>query len=137
MRLRPLAAALIAGAILTGCQTEEIEVDSADEQGAQLFNERCSGCHTLGAAASQGSKPEGQVSGGERTNGPNFDTRHVAMDDVLFAIRNGGFSGAIMPANIVVGEEAEAVARFLDKYSGNEKATGDSSNDFGSGATGN
>ena len=120
MRLRPLAAALIAGAILTGCQTEQIEVDSAgDEQGAQLFNERCSGCHTLSAAASEGSKPEGQISGGERTNGPNFDTRKVQADDALFAIRNGGFSGAIMPANIVVGEEAEAVAEFLEKYSGN------------------
>ncbi len=120
MRLRPLAAALIAGAILTGCQTEEIDVESAaDEQGAQLFNERCSGCHTLSAASAQGSKPEDQISGGERTNGPNFDTRKVQADDVLFAIRNGGFSGAIMPANIVVGEEAETVAEFLEKYSGN------------------
>ena len=120
MRLRPLAAALIAGAILTGCETEQIEVDSpADEQGAQLFNERCSGCHSLSAASAQGSKPEGQVSGGERTNGPSFDTRKVQADDVLFAIRNGGFSGAIMPANIVVGDEADAVAEFLEKYSGN------------------
>jgi mono/diheme cytochrome c family protein len=119
MTVRPLAAALIAGALLAGCQTEEIEVDSsADEQGAQLFSERCSGCHTLGAASAEGSKPEGQISGGERTNGPNFDTRKVQADDVLFAIRNGGFSGAIMPANIVVGEEAEAVAEFLEKYSG-------------------
>jgi mono/diheme cytochrome c family protein len=138
MSRRLLAAAIAAGAILTGCQTEEIDVDSAaDEQGAQLFAERCSGCHTLGAASSQGSKPEGQVSGGERTNGPNFDTRKVTSDDVLFAIRNGGFSGAIMPANIVVGEEAEAVAEFLEKYSGDEQATGDSSNDFGQGSTGN
>jgi cytochrome c551 len=120
MIVRALAAALVAGALLTGCETEEIKVDSsADEQGAQLFNERCSGCHSLDAASANGSKPEGQVSGGERTNGPNFNTRHVAKDDALFAIRNGGFSGAIMPANIVVGEEADAVAAFLDKYSGN------------------
>jgi mono/diheme cytochrome c family protein len=121
MSLRLLAAALIAGALLTGCETEEITVDSAsDEQGAQLFNERCSGCHSLDAASAQGSKPEGQVEGGERTNGPNFNTRHVAKDDALFAIRNGGFSGAIMPANIVVGEEADAVAEFLEKYSGDD-----------------
>lgn len=120
MSFRALAAALIVGALLTGCETEEIEVDSANEQGAQLFNERCSGCHTLSAAAAQGSKPEGQVSGGERTNGPNFNTRHVDSDDALFAIRNGGFSGAIMPANIVVGEQAQAVAEFLEKYSGDE-----------------
>ncbi len=135
---RALAAALIAGAILTGCQTEEIEVDSAaDEHGAQLFAERCSGCHTLSTASSQGSKPEGQVSGGERTNGPNFDTRKVQADDVLFAIRNGGFSGAIMPANIVVGDDAEAVAEFLEKYSGRREGTGESSDDFGQGAVGN
>ena len=136
---RPLlAAALIAGAILTGCQSEDIEVDSpADERGALLFNERCSGCHTLASASSEGSKPEGQVSGGERTNGPNFETRKVQKDDVLFAIRNGGFSGAVMPANIVVGEDAEAVADFLAKYSGRTKGTGDSSNDSGSGSVGN
>ncbi|HXQ88267.1 MAG TPA: hypothetical protein VN733_01390, partial [Solirubrobacterales bacterium] len=68
----------------------------------------------------QGSKPEGQRSGGERTNGPNFNTRKVEKDDVLFAIRNGGFSGAIMPENIVVGEEADEVARFVAKYAGSE-----------------
>ena len=37
---------------------------------------------------------------------------------MLFAIRNGGFSGAIMPANVVVGDEAEKVADFLSQYSG-------------------
>ena len=100
--------------------TEEIDVDSANEQGAQLFNERCSGCHTLGAASAQGSKPEGQVSGGERTNGPNFDTRHVDVDDALFAIRNGGFSGGIMPANVVTGREASQVADFVSEYAGQE-----------------
>ena len=83
-----------------------------------LFNERCSGCHSLDAANAYGSKPEGQIQGGERTNGPNSTTRKESRDDVLFAIRNGGFSGAIMPANIVVGEEAEAVADFLSEYSG-------------------
>ena len=105
-----------------GCG-EEIDVeegDSAARKGAELFNERCSGCHTLDAAASRGSKPEGQVSGGERTNGPNFNTRKVARDDVLFAIRNGGFSGAIMPANIVVGKDAQAVADFLSESSGQD-----------------
>jgi mono/diheme cytochrome c family protein len=138
MSRRALAALLVAGALISGCQSEKIDVDSdSDRQGAELFAERCSGCHTLSAASSQGSKPEGQVSGGERTNGPNFDTRKESRDDVLFAIRNGGFSGAIMPANIVVGEEAEAVADFLEKYSGDDKGTGDSSNDFGSGSVGN
>ena len=53
-----------------------------------------------------------------RTQGPNLDQRTETYDDALFAIQNGGFSGAIMPQNIVVGSEAEAVARFVAKYAG-------------------
>ena len=104
-----------------GCGGEiEVAQDDPAREGAELFYERCSGCHTLEAANSYGSKPEGQLAGGERTNGPNFNVRKVESDDVLFAIRNGGFSGAIMPANIVVGDDAEAVADFLEEYSGRE-----------------
>ena len=98
----------------------EIEADEQNRSAAVLFEERCSGCHSLDAANSYGSKPEGQLAGGERTNGPNFNVRKVDREDALFAIRNGGFSGAIMPANILVGEDAEAVADFLAEYSGKE-----------------
>jgi mono/diheme cytochrome c family protein len=102
-----------------GCG-EEIEVAESDpmHEGAVLFSERCSGCHTLDAAGSRGSKPEGELEAGERTDGPNFNVREESKDDVLYAIRNGGFSGAIMPANIVVGEDADAVAEFVAEYSG-------------------
>jgi mono/diheme cytochrome c family protein len=109
---------------VSGCAQGEIDVDQANHEGAVLFNERCSGCHTLDRANAYGSKPEGQLKGGERTNGPNFNVRKVNKDDALFAIRNGGFSGAIMPANVVVGEDAEKVADFLAKYSGEESDSG-------------
>ena len=42
------------------------------------------------------------------------------MTDVIYAIRNGGFSGAIMPQNIVVGDDAEKVAEFVAKYAGQD-----------------
>jgi mono/diheme cytochrome c family protein len=115
-----LAAA--AAAVLAGCggDIEVPERDQTARRGAVLFYERCSGCHSFQAANSYGSKASGQIQGGERTNGPNFNVRKVARADALFAIRNGGFSGAIMPANIVTGEDAEAVAAFIDKYSGKE-----------------
>ena len=111
-----MALALVAG----GCGGEITvpEQDTAARRGAVLFNERCSGCHSIDAANAYGSKPPGEIEPGERTNGPNFNVRRVKKEDVLFAIRNGGFSGAIMPANIVVGADAEAVADFLSKYSG-------------------
>ena len=119
---RPTAILCAAATALlaAGCGGE-IKVSSNDataSKGADLFYERCSGCHSLETANSYGSKPEGSTQGGERTNGPNFNVRKESRDDVLFAIRNGGFSGGIMPANIVVGEDAEAVAEFLSKYSG-------------------
>jgi mono/diheme cytochrome c family protein len=119
--VRPLAILCLLGAALAAGCGGEIEVpedETTAHRGAVLFNEHCSGCHSLDAANSYGSKPEGEIQGGERTNGPNFNVRKENRDDVLFAIRNGGFSGQIMPANIVVGEDAEAVADFLSEYSG-------------------
>jgi mono/diheme cytochrome c family protein len=118
------AAALVA--LTAGCG-REIEVPKSDvtaHEGAVIFNERCSGCHTLDAAGTRGSRPEGasKVGRNERTDGPNFNTRKESKDDVLFAIRNGGFSGAIMPANIVVGADAQKVAEFVSKYAGKKKS---------------
>ena len=86
--------------------------------GAVLFAERCSGCHTLDVAGTQGSATK--VRDRERTDGPNFNTRHETVKQVLYAIGNGGFSGAIMPENIVVGTDAENVAKFLSKYAGTQ-----------------
>jgi cytochrome c551 len=122
---RPIGSACAALLALAagGCggEIEVPEKQHALREGAVLFNTRCSGCHTLKAANAYGSKPEGQLQGGERTNGPNFSVRREQRDDVLFAIRNGGFSGAIMPANIVVGRDAELVADFVATYSGRKR----------------
>jgi len=133
---RPIViACALAAAALAGCGGE-IEVPESDQtahRGAELFYERCSGCHTFEAANSYGSKAADQLQGGERTNGPNFNIRKEKRDDVLYAIRNGGFSGAIMPANIVTGNDAEAVADFVAKYSG--KGDGGSSDVTAEGET--
>ena len=124
---RILACCLVASAaVVSGCGNHKISVASNEsaqvKQGAVLFNDRCSGCHSLEAADAYGSKPPGKVKGGERTDGPNFNVRKESREDVLFAIRNGGFSGAIMPANIVVGQEARDVAVFLERYAGSKSA---------------
>jgi mono/diheme cytochrome c family protein len=110
-----LAAAL--GLSACGFGEEGISVSKKDpnHEGAVLFADHCAGCHTLSAAGSQGTGNRG-----ERTQGPNLDQRVETYDDALFAIQNGGFSGAIMPQNIVVGEEAEKVAKFVAEYAGSE-----------------
>jgi mono/diheme cytochrome c family protein len=115
--LLALISCLGIAAALSACGSEGIGVaeDDPGYEGAVLFAERCSGCHTLSVAGTQGSGNNTL-----RNQGPNFDQRQVNYEDALFAIRNGGFSGAIMPQNIVVGDDAEAVARFVDEYSGQE-----------------
>jgi mono/diheme cytochrome c family protein len=120
---RPAAVLACATALvaLAGCGSGKIEVPKQEtvlHRGAVLFSERCSGCHTLQAADARGSRPPGQVKNSERTDGPNFDIRKENRVDVLFAIRNGGFSGAIMPANVVVGKDARDVALFVERYAG-------------------
>lgn len=120
MPRRHLAVALaIAGtAFFAACGEESIELSKNDPnyEGARIFEQRCSGCHTLSAAGTQGSATD--VHDREYKDGPNFDTRHVDRDQVLYAIENGGYSSGPMPQDIVVGEEAEKVADFIAKYSG-------------------
>jgi cytochrome c551 len=113
------ATAVLAALGLAACGfgEEGVSVSESDPThgGAVLFATHCSACHTLSAAGAQGTGNRGL-----RTQGPNLDQRTETYEDALFAIQNGGFSGAIMPQSIVVGEEAEEVARFVAKYAGTE-----------------
>jgi mono/diheme cytochrome c family protein len=117
-----VAGALAVAGIVGGCGEAHVTSGSENtaqvDQGAQLFHDRCSGCHTLNAAAAEGSATN--VHQREHTDGPNFNQRAETVPQVLYAIRNGGFSGAIMPENIVVGQDAQAVAAFVAKYSGGQ-----------------
>ena len=113
-----LAAAAALGLAACGFGEQGISVSqsSPNYQGAAAFATHCSGCHTLAVVGAEGSATE--ISNRVKTNGPNFNIRKENVEQVLYAIRNGGFSGAIMPENVVVGEDAQAVANFLAKYSG-------------------
>jgi mono/diheme cytochrome c family protein len=105
-------------AALGACGSQGIKVakTSPYHHGAVLFRDHCSGCHTLSVVGAQGSATS--IANRVKTNGPNFNIRKENVEQALYAIRNGGFSGAIMPENIVVGPNAQAVASFLARYSG-------------------
>jgi mono/diheme cytochrome c family protein len=121
LRIAVALAALVGAGSLTACGSEGVTVPKSDavlHHGAELFAQRCSGCHTLKAAGTEGSATK--VKDRERVDGPNFNQRVETVPNVLFAIRNGGFSGAIMPQNVVVGSDAEAVAKFVAKYAGED-----------------
>lgn len=110
-----LIGAVVVSLAFAACGSEGITLseDDPNYDGAVLFAERCSGCHTLEAAGTQGTGNRKL-----RVQGPDLDQRPETYDDVLFAIRNGGFSGALMPQNIVVGEDAEKVAQFVADNAG-------------------
>jgi hypothetical protein len=111
---------LLAAAAISACSSQGIKVakSSPYRLGAELFLTHCSGCHTLSLVGADGSA--GSIQGRLRTNAPNFDFRPECLATVLYAIRNGGFSGEIMPENVVVGGDALAVAKFLHHYAGYE-----------------
>ena len=114
-RLLLLAAASAASIALAGCGSAGINVSEKERPAAEIFVQHCSGCHTLQVAGTQGSATD--VRTREYKDGPNFDQRHETVNCVLYAIRNGGFSGGPMPQNIVTGAEAQAVAEFVAENS--------------------
>jgi cytochrome c551 len=117
-----IAGLVATGIITAACGTQSISVPKsrgALYQGAVLFNQRCAGCHTLSYAATQGSAAN--VRTAQYNNGPNFNIRcERPVARVLYAIENGGFSGAIMPQNVVVGQQAIDVAKFVATYAGRQ-----------------
>ena len=119
MLLIAASLAATAGGV-AACGSEGISSSLDDEQhaAAEIFTQRCGGCHTLGVAGTQGSATN--VRTREYKDGPNFDQRKVTENCALYAIRNGGFSSGPMPQNIVTGAEAEALAEFLEENSGKD-----------------
>jgi hypothetical protein len=111
-------AATAAGVVACGDEGISSQLTGEQRQAAELFNSRCSGCHTLSVAGTEGSSSN--VRTREYKDGPNFDQRKVTENCALYAIRNGGFSSGPMPQDIVIGEQAVQLAKFLAEFSGSQ-----------------
>lgn len=78
-----------------------------EKEGRILFGQRCRSCHTLDAANSSAAV------------GPNLDQVRPSREIVLKTIDEGRAQGnGQMPADLVEGEDAEAVAAFVAKTAG-------------------
>lgn len=78
-----------------------------ERHGQELFGQRCSNCHTLAAANASAAV------------GPNLDELRPPKGLVLNAIEEGRSRGnGQMAADLVEGEDAEAVAAFVAKATG-------------------
>lgn len=121
--------ALAVAFLAAGCGTGGISKSGDTDQGKKLFLAKCGGCHTLSAAGTHGNQ------------GPN-------LDDAFVHDRNQGFKQVTieqvvrdqielatcvapshcMPANLVTGTDADAVAAYVAMVAGNPSAAGPSKN---------
>jgi mono/diheme cytochrome c family protein len=85
----------------------DVRLASADRKGRDLFFQQCGTCHTLKAAHTAGKV------------GPNLDELKPPKALVLDAIKNGRQRGnGTMPAQLLQGQDAQAVADFVGKVAG-------------------
>ncbi len=83
------------------------EATAQDEEGKQLFISTCKSCHTLEAVQAHG------------VTGPNLDELGGLDEErVMQAIEQGGTGSGRMPAQLLEGEEAEAVSSYVAKVAG-------------------
>jgi cytochrome c6 len=86
------------------------KLSEQEQRGRELFSEYCRLCHTLEAA------------GSVATVGPNLDQLRPTKALVLDAIEKGRARGnGAMARDLVVGEDAEAVATFVARAVGQDK----------------
>ncbi len=76
-------------------------------EGRQLFRQTCASCHSLAAANARG------------VTGPNLDEiGQVTKERIVKAIEVGGTGQGRMPAGLLQGEDAEAVAAYVARVAG-------------------
>jgi mono/diheme cytochrome c family protein len=85
----------------------DVKPAAIEKKGKQLFRQTCATCHTLGAVNARG------------VTGPNLDEiGQVTKSRVLNAIRIGGTGDKRMPAGLLNGANAAAVAAYVSKVAG-------------------
>ena len=130
--------ALIAGALATGCDTQE-EADL--ERGRDLFTENCGTCHALTEARTAATiGPDLDASFAEaRANGMDSDTVEGIVETQIanprqFEESNPNYDQVYMPAELVTGSDATDVAAYVASVAGVEgiepPALGDGSEIF-------
>jgi mono/diheme cytochrome c family protein len=77
------------------------------EEGKELFRQTCASCHTLAAANARG------------VTGPDLDgIGEMTVERVTTAIRVGGTGQKRMPAGLLEGDDAKAVAEYISAVAG-------------------
>jgi cbb3-type cytochrome c oxidase subunit III len=111
-----LAAALLAA----GCGTGGISKAGDTDRGKKLFLQKCSGCHTLAAAGTngiQGPNLDNAFAYARRQGFKQVTIEQVVRDQIELSVPP-------MPQNLVTGKDADAVAAYVAMVAGNPSAAG-------------
>ena len=83
---------------------QSADLSEEEELGKDLFRQSCATCHSLDAVNARG------------VTGPDLDDiGQMTPERVLGSIEKGGTGQDRMPANLLQGEEAAAVAEYVSK----------------------
>ena len=125
--LAAVVAALVAALALSGCGTGGLTEENADiGRGKQLFVESCGSCHALADAGAQGRiGPDLDAAFATlRSDAPGqgfheSTIRDVVRGQIAYPVEDTPTGKPGMPANLVTGEDADAVAAYVAAVAGN------------------
>jgi mono/diheme cytochrome c family protein len=122
--LRLLAAAALVAlmALATGCGTEGLPTEGNATRGKEVFKGegQCGSCHVLADAGTKGQVGPNldEAFAGSREQGFKESTiAAVVLDQIYYPTEGSG-----MPAKLVEGEDAEAVASYVAEVAGDPEA---------------
>ncbi|HYZ19712.1 MAG TPA: c-type cytochrome [Gaiellaceae bacterium] len=107
--------------LAAGCGTQGVGSAGNTSQGKELFNSpeaRCGACHTLadaGARGTVGPNLDEAFAGPRKEGFKESSIRAIVLDQIHYPTKGSG-----MPADLVTGEDAEAVAAYVASVAGKE-----------------
>jgi mono/diheme cytochrome c family protein len=123
LRLAGVLGLLAAALLVAGCGAEGIPDESGASQGKELFQGegRCAGCHTLADAGSRSDIGPNLDEAFEHARREGFDEstiRSLVRNQIAYPVEDPVTGEQGMPANLVEGEDADAVAAYVASVAG-------------------
>jgi mono/diheme cytochrome c family protein len=114
---------VVVALLAAGCGSEGIPDDSGASRGKELFlNEgQCASCHTLADAGSQSPVGPNLDDAFEHARREGFDEssiRSLVRNQIAYPVEDPVTGETGMPANLVEGEDADAVAAYVASVAG-------------------
>jgi mono/diheme cytochrome c family protein len=123
LRLAGVLGLLAAALLVAGCGAEGIPDESGVSQGKELFQGegQCAGCHTLADAGSRSDIGPNLDEAFEHVRREGFDEstiRSLVRNQIAYPVEDPVTGEQGMPANLVEGEDADAVAAYVASVAG-------------------